>query len=166
MLPTTVSSTSGSRAASTDACSRLTLSASTWASACVRTMPTWMRNLPSGLEATVVGAAGCAPPLRTSVFCDQALAIARGGWPPAEMEEVVGGGGGGGALSAGCEEPPNRPAKGLLKLQPLLCLGASWTAPDGDPPSEIPVADAVRVPAPGMAGAIGSPPPSLRPASA
>ena len=76
------------------------------------------------------------------------------------------------------ELPPNNPANGLPRLQPLLdCLGAASSCDDGAKPLDGPellvaaaqpeAADAVRVwvrAALGTAG-VTAPPPSVRPAS-
>jgi hypothetical protein len=136
----------------------------------VRTIAIWMRNLPSerGEDAAAGAAAGAGadvlavtvlPPPRTSVLLDQALVAGRGGDRAGSIDAVVAAGGVG-CCSLEEEPPPNSDEKALPKLQPLDSLGAA----EGDPSSESPPAEAVRVPAEGIAGATGSPV-SLRPAS-
>src|SRR5215470_13637804 len=115
MLPTTASSISASRVASASGCSRLTRSESACASACVRTMPIWMRNRPSGLAAAAFSPAEGELP-RICVVLVQAL-VWGPGWGAARacggvsIEAVVDGGAGG--LAGAGEEPPNHPAKGV-----------------------------------------------------
>src|SRR5581483_7119664 len=134
-------------------------------SACVRTIAIWIRNLPSERGGDAAAGAGVLavtvlPPPRTSVLLDQALMAGRGGDRAGSIDAVVAGGVG--CCSLEDEPPPKSDEKGLPKLQPLDSLGGA--AADGDPSSESPLAEAVRVPAEGIAGATGSPV-SLRPAS-
>ena len=152
MLPTTASSISGSRAASTAPCSRLTLAASACASSCVRTIPTWMRNLPSGL------AAGGGRRRRrarrgwrrvAAVHLGVARPCAgggRGGGGAAEgsdasIDAVVGGAGvgcGAGGLAGGDDEPPNQPANGLASRRSIVSGAAGAEGGVSDPSSARP----------------------------
>src|SRR5262245_48852800 len=113
-------------------------------------MPTWMRNLPSGLAAATAVPVGSVPPLRISVLLDHPLdfvASAAGGIDA--VVDGVGAGDGGGGGEA--DEPPNQPANGFQ--EPLDCFGAVCVSCEPTASD----AEAVRVArVAGTAGATGS----------